>query len=144
MRPGAHEARVLFFTSGWSWVGWAGVVTLRGTHRLYSGGIPAILPQELIRGLVRKLTAGRQYTTPPFAVPGSVVSAVVQIEPGSLSSVFFIDGEPAVVRGTRGTFQVVCAPAQQITPQGPVPDPLPTKSGRWIVRDGGQRRVLCE
>ncbi|MBI4491817.1 MAG: hypothetical protein HY690_03380 [Chloroflexi bacterium] len=68
------------------------------------------------------------YTSPPFVIPGMGTLKVILL-PANMTQ-RTINGKPILIKG--GTFPAmfqVQTPAQQITPVGPIPDPVPVKVG---------------
>jgi hypothetical protein len=130
--------------SGWAWAGgWDGKITLSvSPHGMTSDGKAVALAEDLER-LATRLT-GKSYTADGFAdVPGTVTSASVSVDHGTLSPRVAIDGSRAATAHTQGTFQLNCVPSLKAGCP-PIPDPVPLKRGTWRVVECGQAAARAD
>lgn len=125
---------------GWTWKGWNGELALDradGPFTSEGAGI-ALLPD--IMSLAPKLI-GKMYTASGFdAIPGNVVSAIIVVDEGTLSSTVKVSGMKCVTAQTKGTFSLSCVPSFG-SGSPPPPDPNPAKKGKWQIVDAGQSSV---
>ncbi len=128
--------------AGWSWQGWDGVVALdEALNTVLAGRNAVVLDQHLILALSQ--VAARLYTATGFAdVPGTIATVVGSVEPGSLAQTIEAGPSPVALFTTTGRFTaLVGLPSNKVTPAGPLPDPVPTKTGTWRVETSAQGSV---
>ncbi|MBK9386632.1 MAG: hypothetical protein IPN34_17605 [Planctomycetes bacterium] len=123
---------------GWAWAGgWDGSLSVSvSPHGMTSDGKAVASPEDLER--LASLLLGRSYTATGFSdVPGSVLSASIRVDRGTLSQGITVGGANMACSRTKGTFRLSCTPALKAG-SPPVPDPAPAKSGTWQVVQSGQ------
>ncbi len=128
--------------AGWSWRGWDGVVTLaQGLDTVLADGRAVVLDQHLILALSQ--VAAKPYEAVGFAdVPGMIATVIGTIDTGTLAESIGAGPSQPALSTTTGTFiATVGLPSSRLTPAGPVPDPLPAKSGTWKVESSAQDAV---
>ncbi len=89
------------------------------------GGMPVCLEGDELPAALR---GPLPYTSPPFVTPGTG-TLDISLLPAN-KTVQTENGKKILIKGTAFTARfTVQTPAQQPSPAGPVPDPLPVKSG---------------
>jgi hypothetical protein len=70
------------------------------------------------------------YTSPPFVIPGTGTLQLIP-QPANMTQMVKNDHKPMLLKGAVfDAIFTVQSPAQQPTPAGPVPDPVPVKQGK--------------
>ena len=135
----AGSAEVAFDPDpGWAWHGWTGKLPLE----VLSGPLIADGKKMAVAADFTRLglqLVGKPYTATGFAAtPGTVLTAVITVDPASLSKTVRAGGQACADLGTRGTFTVACLPALG-TGSPPPPDPGATaRTGKWRLASAGQ------
>jgi hypothetical protein len=98
-------------------------------HQIKAKGKFTIWDAELVQAGL--LAAGKMYTAPGFATPGSVITCTIVVNPATMSKVYKDLKLPIATVATAGTFLAAVVPA--VNPATGVPDPLVAKTGTWKV-----------
>jgi hypothetical protein len=104
-------------------------VTATPAHKIKAKGKFTIWETEIAQAGL--LAAGKMYTAPGFATPGSVITCTVIVNPATMSQVYKDLRLPIATVATAGTFLATVVPA--VNPATGVPDPLVAKTGTWKV-----------
>ncbi len=104
------------------------VMALPG-HLIKAKGKFTIWDTELMQAGL--LAAGKMYTAPGFATPGSVITSTIIVIPATMSQVYKDLKLPIATVATSGTFLAAVVPA--VNPATGVLDPLIAKTGTWKV-----------
>ena len=79
--------------------------------------------------------AGCSYTAGPYAIPGSGTLTINQLNADQVATKTKSKKTAAILKGSQFIAQFeVQSPAQQPTPNGPVPDPTPQYSGQGVFQ----------
>ncbi|MEN9578086.1 MAG: hypothetical protein RJA70_1095 [Pseudomonadota bacterium] len=113
----------------WKWMVPPVKVPVMGAHRITSEGKSVIWETDIIAA--GPLATGQLYSAPGFDVPGTVLSVVLNVTPGTMSEAVKDTNLEVATIATTGTFTAAVIPA--INPSTGVPDPLITKTGTWAV-----------
>ena len=80
---------------------------------------------------MRLQVPGCSYVSGPFVLPGVGTLKIASLAPNQRTIKLKIKGKPALLKGMMFTARFeVQSPAQQPTPAGPVPDPVPIYMGQ--------------
>jgi hypothetical protein len=122
-------------------MGWDGVLELDALmrHELTVDGKVAILIEDVL-GCGTKL-CGKNYKAAGFdRIPGTIVICALSVDESSVSKRLTVRGEKVCGDETNGTFIVTCVPSMSgSTP--PVPDPMPSRTGKWRFTAAGQQKL---
>lgn len=99
-----------------------------------SGSGPAKIkgkPICVVGDEMRLQVPGCNYVSGPHVIPGVGTLKITSLAPNQRSMKLKIKGKPAILKGMMFTARFeVQSPAQQPTPAGPVPDPVPIYMGQ--------------
>ncbi len=117
--------------AGWQWLGWSGRLPLKPPARGHTAAGKAWAVNADLLDLATKLV-GKSYTASGFdASPGTVLTAVIEIDAATLSGVVTLAGRPVALATTTGKFRLAVIPAMNAVP---TPDPVTLKSGTFAVK----------
>ena len=121
----------------WSWVVAPVKVKVTATpgHRMKAKGEFVIWESEILMAGMQAV--GQMYTSPGFDAPGTVLSVVLSVNPGTMSAAIKDVKLPVGTVKTTGTFMATVVPA--INPSTGAPDPVVVKTGTWSVASNVQQ-----
>jgi hypothetical protein len=116
---------------GWQWQGWSGALPLNPPIRGHKAGGKAWAVDSDVLALATKLI-GKAYTASGFdASPGTVLTAMIELDAATLSRVVTLAGRPMALVTTTGKFRLAVSPAMNAVPS---PDPSTLKAGTFAVK----------
>lgn len=115
----------------WRWMAGPVKVKLMATpgHRMKAKGEFLIWESEILTAGLQAV--GQVYSAPGFDTPGTVLSVVMTVNPGTMSAAVKDMKLPVGTVATTGTFMATVVPA--INPSTGAPDPVVVKTGTWAV-----------
>ncbi len=144
MDPCAVATGVILFTPapGWQWNGWDGKAKFNCRDQSMWIDVKPIGVDSDLEQMFMSLL-GKQYTAPPYtSIPGTIVSASIQIDRSTLSPVLTIAGGQVVTAKTVGRFTIQVTPAYLIA-NGAYPDSITSKQGKVEIQDCAQAFTSC-
>lgn len=121
----------------WSWMAAPVKVKVTATpgHRMKAKGEFVIWEAEILAAGM--LAVGQLYTAPGFDAPGTVLTVVLTVNPGTMSAAVKDVKLPVGTVKTTGTFVATVVPA--VNPSTGSPDPVVVKTGTWAVASNVQK-----
>jgi hypothetical protein len=127
---------------GWTWYLFDGCIKLTASlQRFIHEGKAIVIDTDLFTCVTKLLSKAYKADLYP-SLPGSVLSATLRIDSGTLCDRVLIEGHQAVKLDTTGTFEITCSPSI-LTGETPKPDPNPTHQGTWRIRSTPNPRTQC-
>lgn len=120
----------------WSWMAPPVRVKVTATpgHRMKAKGEFVIWESEIL--MAGMLAVGQLYRAPGFDAPGTVLTVVLTVNPGTMSAAVKDLKLPVGTVKTTGTFMATVVPA--MNPSTGSPDPVVVKTGTWAVSSNVQ------
>jgi len=128
---------------GWSWSGWDGIIKLKkGQSILKVDGKPVIIESDIPKFPYKP----KNYTAVGFSDTPGLIATVIFLPPTDSSTLtkHLKRGVRCLTNKTKGTFSaIVGVPSMKVTPGGPIPDVVLTKTGTWKI-DKHNQDILKE
>lgn len=124
---------------GWSWEGWDGVQEVRAVSNPMKIDGQDIIHENDVPFFT--LIPFRAYKAVGFSdTPGTIITALFSVNKPTLSDKIKVSNAFPLLKTTTGKFTCnYTVPSFKATPGGPVPDPVPLKTGTWSVVDANQQ-----